>query len=386
MAAVAALAAAAAVTAAAGCSSSPGSTQTANTSNASGSGITRQVPLAPFTPSAQAGPKPSLPKTVAYVEDDPNQTEQAIASGLKAGARDAGLKFVLAQGSTDPQGEVQAMQQELVTGVGALAVNPVDPVSQAAVIRQAVSQGIDVDTLVFGPGTVQVNASQYEVGKALAEAAATYIKTKLGGKANVVILDAGNQPSIAPRYRAIRDVLRTVPGAKIVADITPKAQDSQSAFQVITTVLQKTPHIDVVLGGDPTVQGALAALQAAHKASNRQFLGGTDGNPTTLNEILKGGPYKATIALSPAIFGYAWARYAADWLAGKSIPQAINVTPITLTSAAQIRAFRSAENDPAAVWRDKAELAKYIQMYGKISYATRDEYLAYTWPGVTTGQ
>ena len=83
------------------------------------------------------------------------------------------------------------MQQFLVTGVGAMVTGPVDPAAQAPVIRQAFKNGVDAGTLVFGPGTDQVNASQYAVGKTLADLAANYIKTKLGGKATAGARERG---------------------------------------------------------------------------------------------------------------------------------------------------------------------------------------------------
>jgi ribose transport system substrate-binding protein len=344
-----------------------------------GPGITKPATLPPFTPSPKAGVKPNLPKVIAYAQSSPNETEQAIASGLKAGADDAGLQFSVANSHGDPQKQVQNMQQFLVKGVGALVTGPVDPAAQAPVIRDAIDKGAAAFTLVFGPGTNQVNASQYAVGKALADVAKEYIDTKLGGKANVVLINQDNVPPIRPRFKAIRDVLRSIPGMKIVSDITPALQDNEHGFQTMNTVLQKTPNVDVVLGADTVVQGALAALQASHKANDRQFLGGLDGIPSALADISKGGPYKATVALAPAIFGYAWSQYASDWLAGKSIPQAIDVVPLALTNAAQISAYKQDEDNPAAVWKDKQRLAKYLQMFGSISYATRGQYLAYNW-------
>jgi ribose transport system substrate-binding protein len=335
--------------------------------------------MSPFVPSNSAGSKPSLPRVIAYAQDSPNQTEQAVASGLQAGANDAGLKLVIANSSGDPQKQVQNMQQFLVTGVGAMVTGPVDPAAQAPVIRQAIKQGIDADTLVFGPGTNQVNASQYALGKTLAEVAASYIKTKLGDKANVVLINQDNVPPILPRFQAIRAVLRTIPGVKIVADVTPTLQDSQHGFQAMTTILQTTPHVDVILGSDEVVQGALAALQAAHKANNRQFLGGLDGESSSLKDILQGGPYKATVGLAPAIFGYAWSQFAARWLAGKNIPQAMNVIPIPLTNAAQIDAYNRDESNPATVWNNNQRLSHYLGLYGSISYSTRGHYLAYNW-------
>lgn len=352
---------------------------TAAAAGSTGAGITKPVQLTPYTASDSAGPTPGLPKVIAYAQDSSNETEQAIASGLQAGARDAGLKFQITNSNGDPQLQVQNMQQLLVTGVGAMVTGPVDPAAQAPVIEQAIAKGVDADTLVFGPGTNQVNASQYEVGQTLAVTAANYIKTKLGGKADVVLINQDNVPSIQPRFQAIRAVLRALPGVKIVADVTPAQQDTADGFQVMNTILQKTPHVDVVLGSDEVVQGALSALQAAHKATDQQFLGGLDGESSSIKDIVQGGPYKATVGLAPAIFGYAWSQLAARWLAGKNIPQAINVIPVSLTNAAQIAAYNRAETNPAAVWNDKQLLSQYLGMYGSISYATRGNYLAYNW-------
>src|SRR6266545_943791 len=177
---------------------SPGSgTGTGSTAASDvGQGITTPTRLPLFVPSNSARPKPNLPRVIGFAQDSPNETEQAVASGLQAGAKDTGLKLDIANSNGDPQKQVQNMQQFLVTGVGAMVTGPVDPAAQAPVIRQAINNGVDADTLVFGPGTDQVNASQYAVGKTLAEVAANYIKTKLGGKANVVLINQDNVPPI----------------------------------------------------------------------------------------------------------------------------------------------------------------------------------------------
>src|SRR6516165_10717519 len=96
----------------AACSSSPtgtGST-TPGTGGTVGAGITKPVKLAPFAASDSAGPTPGLPRVIAYAQDSSNETEQAIASGLQAGATDAGLKFEVTNSNGDPQQQVQNMQ------------------------------------------------------------------------------------------------------------------------------------------------------------------------------------------------------------------------------------------------------------------------------------
>jgi ribose transport system substrate-binding protein len=131
------------------------------------------------------------------------------------------------------------------------------------------------------------------------------------------------------------------------------------------------------------VLGALATLRAAGKARPDQFLGGIDGEPEAIAEIKKGGPYKASISLASPIFGYALGQHAADWLEGKSIPQAMDILPTAL-SLANLAQYEADVADPAAVYANPAKRASYLKMYGNICYDTRDQYLNFAWSSERT--
>ena len=116
-----------------------------------------------------------------------------------------------------------------------------------------------------------------------------------------------------------------------------------------------------MLGGDAVVLGALQALREAHKDRPDQFLGGIDGEPEAVSEIKKSDrPYKASIALSSPVFGYAMGQYAADWLEGKSIPQAMDILPIALTKD-NMAQYEADLADPAAVFKDPERRAALPQ-------------------------
>jgi ribose transport system substrate-binding protein len=139
------------------------------------------------------------------------------------------------------------------------------------------------------------------------------------------------------------------------------------------------PGIDVVLGADTVVLGALAALREAGKARPDQFLGGIDGEPEAVAEIRKGNsPYKASISLASPVFGYAMGQHAADWLEGKSIPQAMDILPKALT-AENIAQYEQDVADPGAVYASPARRNAYLRMYGNICYDTRDRYVNFPW-------
>jgi ribose transport system substrate-binding protein len=134
-----------------------------------------------------------------------------------------------------------------------------------------------------------------------------------------------------------------------------------------------------VLGGDAVVLGALQALRQAGKDRPDQFLGGIDGEAEAVAEIkTEGSPYKASIALSSPVFGYAMGAFSADWLDGKSIPQAMDILPIALTRS-NIEQYEADLVDPASVFADPNRRNAYLRMYGNICYDTRDQYVNFPW-------
>jgi ribose transport system substrate-binding protein len=144
------------------------------------------------------------------------------------------------------------------------------------------------------------------------------------------------------------------------------------------TILLAHPNVDVVLGADTVVLGALDALRAAGKARPDQFLGGIDGEPEAVAEIKTGGPYKASVSLASPVFGYALGHYAADWLEGRSVPQAMDILPRALT-ATNIAQYEADLADPAGVYADPARRDSYLRMYGNICYDTRQQYVNFPW-------
>lgn len=148
---------------------------------------------------------------------------------------------------------------------------------------------------------------------------------------------------------------------------------------MMQTIMLAHPDVDVVLGADTVVLGALTALRAAGKARPDQFLGGIDGEPEAVAEIKKSdGPYKASVSLASPVFGYAMGEHAADWLGGKSIPQAMDILPRALTSR-NIAQYEADLANPGDVYADPVRRGSYLTMYGNICYDTRDQYVNFPW-------
>jgi ribose transport system substrate-binding protein len=262
--------------------------------------------------------------------------------------------------------------------IGAVVAAPVDPLSLGHALQQVIWSGGYVGTVVPPPAISLLNAPQYLTGKVLGNAAAAYIRTRLEGKAKVVLLTHDGLQFLAPRFVAMRDSLRGIPGVAIVADISPRTVNKEGGYATMRTILLAQPNVDVVLGADTVVLGALAALREAGKARDDQFLGGIDGEREAVAEIKRGGPYKASIGLASSVFGYAMGQHAADWLEGKSIPQAMDILPMAIGEG-NIAQYESDLADPAKVYADPVRRASYLSMYGNICYETRDQYVNFPW-------
>ena len=343
-------------------------------------GLTEPVILPAFDPAAPpcAAP-PGLEKVLAFAQDNEREFMQGVSRGLKMAAADRGLQYRVALANNDGAKMIEQIEELRSKKVGAVVVAPIDPGSVAPSLRSLIAAGEYVGTIVPPPATTILNAPQYLTGKTLGDAAAAYIKDKLGGKANVVILTHDSLQFLAPRFAAIRDLLKDMPEVTIVADISPVTVNREGGQKTMDTILLANPDVDVVLGADTVVLGALDALRQAGKERADQFLGGIDGEPDAIAELKKAGSaYKASISLNSPVFAYALGQLAADWLEGKSVPQAMDILPRALT-AENLASYEADLADPASVYADQARRDSYLKMYGNICYDTRTRYVDFPW-------
>jgi ribose transport system substrate-binding protein len=350
-----------------------------NAQYAEPNGITDPVVLPPFDPTLHACSKPEkLSATLAFAKDNQREFVEGIDHGLAMAARDRGLQYEVALAGNDAAQMVDQINAFSKARVGALVVSPVDPAAVAPSLKQMIWSGAYVGAVVPPPATTILNAPQYLTGKELGDAAVMYIEKQLGGKADVVLLTQDSIQFLTPRFVAIRDALSRLPGVRVIADISPSPVSKEGGLATMRTILLAHDKIDVVLGADGVVLGALDALREAGKDRPDQFLGGIDGEPEAVSEIKRGGPYKVSISLNSPVFGYAMGQHAADWLEGKQIPQAMDILPRALNNA-NVSAYEADLANPAAVFRDETRRNSYLKMYGNICYDTREKYLNFPW-------
>lgn len=346
---------------------------------AAAEGIVSPVVLPTFAAGqAQCSASP-LNSSLTFIQDNTREFIEGVGAGLSLAASDRGLTYRAMVAEDSASKMIELVEEAQADGDGAIVVAPVDPRSLAPSLQSAIAQGIYVGAVVPPPAVTILNAPQYLTGETIAKAAAEYINRELDGRANVVLLTHDSLQFLAPRFTAMRDVLGQLPGVNIVADISPTPVNEDGGYATMKTILLAQPSIDVVLGADTVVLGALRALREVGQGTAKQFLGGIDGEPDAIVEIRTGnGPYRATVSLASPIFGYALGQYAADWLEGKVVPQAMDILP-TLLTASNIDEYGQDLSDPGSVWADEGKRMRYLRMYGAICYDTRDQYLNFPW-------
>jgi ribose transport system substrate-binding protein len=343
-------------------------------------GLQTPVVLPDFDPAAATcTPPEGRDRVLAFARDNGRAFMAGVDLGLSRAAADRGLTYraELAENDAERQrGQVEAM---LADKVGAIVVAPVNSDEVAPILREVIGAGGYVGSIVPPPAVTILNAPQYLTGRVLGEAAAAHIRDVLGGRANVVLLTHDSLEFLAPRFTAMRDALRQLPGVTIVADISPQTVDSEGGYRMMQTILLAEPVVDVVLGADTVVLGALRAMRDAGKARSDQFFGGIDGEAEAVAELRDPeSPFKSTVSLASPVFGYAMGQHAADWLEGRAIPQAMDVLPMAL-NAANLAAYEADMADPGAVWADPERRDAYLRMYGTICADTRDRFLDFPW-------
>jgi ribose transport system substrate-binding protein len=342
-------------------------------------GLTTPTRFAPFIPAAPACSAPSgLAKRLVFAQDNRRDFMQGAARGMKLAAERREMAFDVLIADNNPSAMVAHVRQAIADGAGALVTAPIDVATLAPAVREFIARGGYVGSIVPPPAVTILNAPQLATGRVLGDAAAAYIRDRLGGQARVVLLTHDTNQFLAQRFVGIRAALKAVPGARIVADISPRTVDKVGGYATMKTVLLAHSRVDVVLGADTVVLGALAALREAGLARNDQFVGGIDGEPEAFAEMRAGGPFKGTVSLASPVFGFALAMFAADWLEGKSVPKGLDILP-SLVTPQRIPQFERDSRNPAEVWDDPTRRQAYLRAYGNACADERQNFVDFAW-------
>lgn len=317
-----------------------------------------------------------LPERVAWASTADSEFFLALGRGMQQGAKDRGVDYETATSGNDPAKHVDQMNDFLAQGVGSMAMQPLNPDADSLVLQRAIDKGVLAQGIITAPSTLQIVASQYQIGFDQGKAAADYVAANLGGNAQALYFNLDSaSPQLKIRHKGVLDGLKTAGGGiDVVGDLTVAEISTTSGFNTMMTALETHKDIKVVLGGDTIVVGAFKALKESGKLTDDMFLSGVDGDMEALDLVKAGGAYKLSIAFAWSLMGYGLGQFGADWIEGKEVPRMIVAKGVKLDSAESVATFQAASADPASVFKNWTTYESYLPLYGNVSHETRHTY------------
>lgn len=332
--------------------------------------------LVKFRPGVTSTASTGLAERVAWASTASSEFFLDLGRGMSEAAGRRGVEYLTAVSGNNPGLHAQQMAEFLDRGVGSLAMQPLNADADTPVLKQAIDDGVCAQGIITGPSTLQIAASQRQIGYDQGKAAADYVTKHLGGNAKVIYFNLDTvSPALKERHAGVLAGLATGGGGiKVVGDLTVADISTASGYNTMMSALEAHRDIKVVMGGDTQVVGAYRALKRSGRLTDDMFLSGVDGDREALALVRQGGPYRLSIGFAWRLMGYGLGQFGADWIDGKEVPRMVVAKGITLDSPAAVEAFEAVSADPGSAFAKPEVFQEYLPLYGNVGYNSRHTY------------
>ena len=251
------------------------------------------------------------------------------------------VELKAAEGVTDSAAQADQVETLIAGKPDALVILPNEPDALMPVAQKAMAAGIpviDIDREFTEQGAFRslITGDNYGIGYQ----AGNYFADQLKCSGNVVeIQGIAGIPVTEQRSQGFRDALKKKcqDGIKIVAS-QPADFVPDKGLSVMENILQAQKKIDAVYTHDDDMaEGVVSAIQNAGR-EDEMFLTGAGGSKAAMDQIKKGGLYRATFLYNPSMSASAirMARLIVrgqgfDELTEPEVPSKITVPATTVT-------------------------------------------------------
>ncbi len=221
------------------------------------------------------------------VQDLSNPTWAGYCQAIKKEIESKGgrLNYVSCESNVNKQ--ITQVENFVASGVNVLIVHPADPAGIEDSLKQAREKGVKV--LAWDDNLQNADIAwlidNHQLGYTIGEYAAKWINEKLGGKAEVAILNYPQLPILLQRGNGIKDAItKLAPNAKIVAETS--AINPAEGITKMETIFQANPNVKVVgcIGAGGSV-GSNEAAKAAGKITDDFGIFAADATQPELTAI-----------------------------------------------------------------------------------------------------
>ncbi len=226
----------------------------------------------------------------------------SVKKGFEDKCKELGIEAISVDAKYDVAKQVNDIENLIEQKVDAILIAPIDQKALLPVVEKAKSKGIIVvsEAQAIDNANGIYTIDEYQYGTIIGTNAANWIKEKLGGKAEVVIVSQDNVEPVIQRGNGIEDAIKkNCPDAKIVAR---QAGDSpEKGMKIVESVLQKNPNVKVIVANnDSGALGGYEAVKAMGKATPDFFVGGADATAEAIAKMKEPDSiYRATVDIKP---------------------------------------------------------------------------------------
>ncbi|TAE29017.1 MAG: D-ribose ABC transporter substrate-binding protein [Cytophagales bacterium] len=257
-----------------------------------------------------------------------------LAEGAAAEAKRLGYEAKIFDSQNNPALEADHFENAIVSGFGAILLNPTDSEGSIVNVAKAKEAGVPVfcmdrEVNASDVATSQILSDNYSGCVAIGE---YFVQTMNRRGSYVEILGMVGDNNTWNRSKGFHSVVDRYPGLKMVAQQSGDF-DRNKAMDVLESILQAHPDIDAVFcGNDAMALGAYQALVSAGKVQIVKVFG-FDGADDVMTSI-RDRKIRATGLQSPQTMAKTAAQFADQWLNGKrDFAQRIPVAVELITQA-----------------------------------------------------
>ncbi|QGZ64281.1 sugar ABC transporter substrate-binding protein [Paraburkholderia acidisoli] len=262
------------------------------------------------------------PKLCISTWDLTNSYWVNLVNGAKEQAAKNGSELVVSNPSNDTGKQVDSIENFTTIGCKAIIIAAINPQATKSALTEARAKGVKIiaQSIETPVADVWASADEKDMGETIGAEAGKWIKDKLNGNAEVLVLDNDRIPQMITRKQGIEDgIKKYAPNAKIVAE--QPAPGTSEAMQVTENVLQAHPKLQVVVSiNDASALGALAAVESADRSSPTFFIGGIDATPEARTKIAAGSALRASVDNRPFENGKQDVDIALKLIKGEKLP------------------------------------------------------------------
>ena len=234
------------------------------------------------------------------VQDLTNPVWGATAENLKKICASNNVDLTVVDCAGNSANQITQMENFIQKGIDVIAIHPAEINALEPIMQKARDAGIKVFCWDEDSDSADVSwlVDNFEFGKAIGGEAAKWINDKLGGTAEVAIVEYSVYPNLIKRADGIvAAITEQAPNAKIV--IRDSAINAAEGMPMAEAFLQSFPNIKVVACiGDGSAIGVNEAVKAAGKADNNFGIFAADATEEACDKIVKPEePFRASVSL-----------------------------------------------------------------------------------------